>query len=220
MRRRVPVLGVVGLVAGLAIFIGAASAQEQTTASGETTAKSSQNEVSPQATANKTFSNANPILIPSGGQATPYPSEISVGGKFGKGRIQDVDLTLKNYSHTFPDDVDVLLVKGQTNRTVMSDVGGGAAVSNITLVLDDEAPSPLPDNTQIGGGSFRPTNFEVGDSFPAPAPSTPNPEAALSGFDGQKAKGIWKLYVVDDLAGFQGQFAGGWSLKIKVKQPR
>jgi hypothetical protein len=225
VRRRVTLLRVVALVAGLALFVGVAPAQEETPPPEGTIAKSSQSGVTAQARiVTKTFSNPNSISIPALGQATPYPSEISVGGKFGKGRIRDVNLTLKNFSHNFEQDVDVLLAKGQTNRTVMSDVDTLSLTTNVTLVLDDQAANPFPPNSVVlTGGTYNPTNL-VGndgatDTFPPPAP-TPSGASALSGFDGRKAKGTWNLYVVDDEGGSLGQFAGGWSLTMRARIPR
>src|SRR5215213_10835936 len=144
----------------------------------------------------KTFTNSGQILIRAdavlpgcttsvSGPATPYPSEKDVTFPSGS-HIRDVNLTLKNYTHTFPDDVDVLLKKGTHNRTVMSDVGSNEDVSNITLVLNDEATSALPNNVGLVDGSFKPRNVEDnpdgGDDFPDPAP-TQNNASALSGFD-------------------------------------
>ena len=171
----------------------------------------------------KTFSSNQPITIPSAGSsgtATPYPSERNVQG-FDQGIVRDVNLTLKNYSHTFPDDVDVLLSKKGKTRTVMSDVGGGLAANNFTIKLDDESPNGfLPDNSQLVAGSFRPTNAEGGDFFPAPTP-TPSAKSALSGFDGVNPNGTWKLRVVDDVPSVDGgQFAGGWSITIKARVQR
>jgi hypothetical protein len=164
----------------------------------------------------KTFSNAQQINIPSGGAAAPYPSERSVQG-FNQGTVLDVNLSLKNFSHTFPDDVDVLLAKKGTTRTVMSDVGGGSSVNNITLNLDDESLNGfLPDNGPLVGGKFKPTNAEGLDFFPDPTP-TPSAQSALSGFDGINPNGVWKVRVVDDLGGFSGAFAGGWSITIKAR---
>ena len=56
--------------------------------------------------------------------ANPYPSTITVSGL--GGAITDVRLRLTGLSHTFPDDVDILLSSpsGETLR-VMSDNGGG-----------------------------------------------------------------------------------------------
>jgi hypothetical protein len=168
----------------------------------------------------KTFSNAQQITIPDNGvsgTAVPYPSERSVQG-FNQGTVLDVNLSLKNFSHTFPDDVDVLLSKKGRTRTVMSDVGGGSAVNNITLNLDDESPNGfLPDNGPLVGGKFKPTNKEGLDTFPAPTPG-PSAQSALSGFDGINPNGVWKLRVVDDFPPVDGgAFAGGWSITIKAR---
>ena len=177
----------------------------------------------------KTFSNSALISIPDGavfssgsctgtdiGVAAPYPSEKSVSAFPSGSHIKDINLTLKNYSHhDFPDDVDVLLQKGTHKRTVLSDVGGTKDVSNITLVLNDEANSALPNLGQIVGGSFKPTNLEAGDHFPVPAPTQDN-RSALSGFDTLNPNGTWKLFVQDDATGDCGKFAGGWSIRIKA----
>jgi len=180
----------------------------------------------------KTFTNSGQILIRAdavlpectttvSGPATPYPSEKNVTFPSGS-HIRDVNLTLKNYTHTFPDDVDVLLKKGTHNRTVMSDVGSNEDVSNITLVLNDEATSALPDDVGLVGGSFKPRNVEDnpdgGDQFPAPAP-TQDTHSALSGFDTLNPNGTWKLFVQDDVFGDCGKFGGGWSLTIKAAVP-
>jgi hypothetical protein len=180
----------------------------------------------------KTFSNQGQILIPSGavpgsfsscatgvtiGAAAPYPSQKTASFPRGS-HIRDVNLVLKNYSHSFPDDVDVLLGHKGVNRTVMSDVGHSFDVNNIALKLDDEASTKLPDIAQIVAGSFKPTNFEAGDLFPAPAPTQDN-RSALSGFDGNNPRGTWNLFVQDDLSGDCGAFAGGWSITIKAAVP-
>ena len=180
----------------------------------------------------KTFSNSGQILIPEDavlpdctgsvlGPAAPYPSEKNVTFPSGS-HIRDVNLTLKNYTHTYPDDVDVLLKKGTHNRTVMSDVGDEFDVSNISLVLNDEASSTLPDGAQLAGGSYKPRNVEdnpdPGDEFPAPAPIQ-GTRSALSGFDTLNPNGTWKLFVQDDADDDCGKFGGGWSLTIKAAVP-
>ena len=102
-------------------------------------------------------------------------------------------------------------------RTVMSDVGGGFTINNITLKLDDEAANSLSGTTQLTAGAFKPTNLGVVvDPFPAPAP-TPSGAANLSGFDGKNPNGLWSLWVVDNQGGDVGQFAGGWSIRIKAR---
>jgi hypothetical protein len=166
----------------------------------------------------KTLSNSQQITIPTSGLAAPYPSELNARG-FKRGRILDVNLTLKNFSHTYPSDVDVMLSHRGVVRTVMSDVGGSFDVSNITLKLDDEARNLLPVGSQLDGGSFEPTNEGFVDSFPAPAP-TPTGRSDLAGFDGKNPNGTWSLWVTDDTSPDGGQFVGGWSITIKAKIKR
>src|SRR5205823_7554770 len=63
----------------------------------------------PARAATQTFTNPAAITIPSGpGAASPYPSTINVSGFTGS--VVKVTVTLNNISHTFPDDVDILLV--------------------------------------------------------------------------------------------------------------
>lgn len=169
----------------------------------------------------KTFSSAQTIAIPAGapsntiGAAAPYPSERNVRG-FKKGKIRDVNLTLKNYRHTWPHDVDVMLSHRGVNRTVMSDVGGNFDVNDITLKLDDEATNLMDEVSQLTAGRFKPTNNGADDAFPSPAPF-PSGLAKLSGFDGKNPNGPWSLWVVDDGPGDAGRFAGGWSITIKAR---
>ena len=178
------------------------------------------------------FVNLAPISIPgnppsqftaTSGPASPYPSEITVRG-FKKGSvITDVNLYLNHFSHNFPRDVDVLLVgpAGQ-NALVMSDVGSGSPVNDVTITLDDEAANPLDPFNAPTGGPFKPTDSDSpdqGDNFPSPAP-TPSANTALSAFDGTNPNGTWKLYVVDDGEISTGQLAEGWSLGIQAKAPK
>lgn len=182
-------------------------------------------------TVTKTFSSNAPITIDSFGVATPYPSERNSGG-FRQGKILDVNLTLKNLSHTFPDDASVLLEgPGGRDAVVMADVGGGlfGDLVNATLVLDDEASRPLPDESRITGGRFRPTrgtndptisgNNPRPTRYPVPAKAPPY-SGALGALDGANANGAWRLFVFDDSAAESGSIAGGWSVTIKAKVRR
>ena len=174
-------------------------------------------------TVTKTFSNPTAITINQAGSALPYPSALAAGG-MRRGKILDVNVTLNGYSHTFPDDVDVMLVgPGGQNLIIMSDVGETADTNNITLTLDDEAASFLPDGNGVVSGTFKPTDHDFNEfSFSDNFPSAPAPSGAfvLSTFDGTNPNGLWSLYVHDDLGPDGGQFAGGWSLQIKAKVRR
>jgi hypothetical protein len=168
----------------------------------------------------KPFSNADGISINSVGTAEPYPSQITVSGL--RGTITDVNLKLRGYSHSFPGDVDVLLVHEDDGRNaiVMSDAGGGDNVDLKTLVLDDQALNDLPQDGPITRGTFRPTDydnmFDVDDFF-ATAPDTSGSGSALSVFNGTNPNGTWSLYVVDDESVFGGQI-DGWTLVIKTQR--
>jgi large repetitive protein len=156
--------------------------------------------------------------------ANPYPSEITVSG-FNEGTIRDVNLKLRRYSHTWPDDVGVLLVGPQgQSALLMSDVGSSFAVSAIALTFDDEATDSLPDSAQISAGTFKPTQGTNGTDnegepvpaeFPLPAPTGPY-GSSLSVFDGTDPNGTWKLFVLDD-AGLDAGKIGAWKLRIKAE---
>ncbi|HKE57726.1 MAG TPA: S8 family serine peptidase [Pyrinomonadaceae bacterium] len=179
-----------------------------------------------------TFSNNTGIVIPASGTgattgapSNPFPSNITVAGLVNP--VTNVSVRLKNISHTFPDDVDVLLV-GPTGRKfiVISDAGDTNDWVGATLTLDDNATNPLNDTAANGTGTFRPGNFgTVQDPFPAPAPASPylspapgGTDTFASAFNGVDPNGIWSLYVVDDAATDTGQFAGGWDLIITTSQ--
>ena len=151
--------------------------------------------------------------------ATPYPSSINVAGL--SGTIAKLTLTLNGLNHTFPDDLDILLVGPQgQNLIVLSDVGGSTDAS-VSLTLDDSAATSLPDGGALVSGIFRPANVGSGDSFPAPAPSGPYNSTAPQGaatlssvFNGTNPNGTWRLYVADDEDLDIGSISSGWSLAI------
>lgn len=177
-------------------------------------------------TVTKTFSNTAPISIPGTGDegvANPYPSSIEVTG-FKQGKIQDINVRLNSFSHTFPDDVDILLVATQIsgiNSTIMSDVGGDTDAVNVNLVLDDQAATALPADGPLVSGTFQPTNIGGNDAFDPPAPA-PSGLTTLAFFNGKNPNGTWQLFIQDDGSPDTGTLAGGWALEItaqvKVKQ--
>src|SRR5207237_1667404 len=101
-------------------------------------------------------SNATLISIPSIGVGSLYPSKIAVAGL--ASNPSKVTVTLTGVSHTYPDDLDVLLVgPGGQKVLLMSDTGGGTDINNVTLTFDDAAASKLPDNSAIIPGAYQPT---------------------------------------------------------------
>jgi subtilisin-like proprotein convertase family protein len=156
----------------------------------------------------------NVVSIPDTGAAQPYPSDKLISGL--PGHVSKVSVTLNNFSHTSPDDVDIMLAAPNGRRIVlMSDVGGVTEVGGLNLTFDDDAANFLPDNAQIISGTYKPTDFETGDAFPAPAPQGATSGATLGAFFGSVPNGVWKLYVVDDSGNNLGSIAGNWSLNIQ-----
>ena len=148
------------------------------------------------------FSNGTDITIPGGapattsGNADPYPSSINVSGLLGL--VAKATVTVTNISHTWPDDIDILLSgpAGQTTL-LMSDTGGSTDITNVTLTFDDLGAA-LPDGGTIVSGTRRPTNFEAAvDTFPGPAPAPPF-GSTLGTFTGIDPNGTWSLWVRDD----------------------
>lgn len=156
--------------------------------------------------------NYTPISIPSSGAASPYPSVIPITGM--SGSIQKVTVLLRGLNHTFPDDLDILLVGPQGQKVMlMSDCGSGTDAVNADLTFDDAASAGLGDSTAVVTGTYKPTDFETGDTMAAPAPAGPY-GVLLSAFNGTDPNGNWSLYVVDDASGDLGNIAGGWTITI------
>jgi T5SS/PEP-CTERM-associated repeat protein len=151
------------------------------------------------------------ISIPDSGPATPYPSTITVAELIGV--ITGATVTLSNLSHTFPTDLDILLVSPAGQKVMlMSDAGGGGAIVGARLTFDDSAGTLLPEPAQILTGTYRPTNYAPGDAMPGPAPGPPY-STNLSSFHGSNANGVWSLYINDDTAGDGGSLVG-WSVQL------
>jgi Ca2+-binding RTX toxin-like protein len=171
------------------------------------------------------FSNNNDITIPAGapgtsaGSADPFPSSINVSGLLGT--VGKATVTLTNLTHTWPDDMDILL-SGPAGQTVMllSDVGGPNDVTNVTLTFDDLGP--IPDSQgQLTSGTYRPRNSSITsgiagdnatDAFAAPAPAPPF-GTTLGVFAGTDPNGTWSLWVDDDSATDIGALSG-WTLNL------
>lgn len=145
--------------------------------------------------------------------AFPYPSTITVACVAGS--ITHLSVTLSNFSHTFPGDVDCLLVGPHGQRVwLMSDAGYFTAVSGLNLTFDDNAPTAVPDADPLASDTYRPADYEPGDTLPVPAPGQPY-GTALAAFTGTDPNGTWSLYVYDDEILSSGVISGGWSLTIQ-----
>ncbi len=160
------------------------------------------------------YSNPTTITVPVRGAASPYPSTIVVSDFVDT--VTDVNVTLYDINHTWPSDLDILLIgPGGESVILMSDVGGTADVSNLTLALDDAAASSIP--YALPSGTYKPTNVDGGydDIFSDLAPSGPY-GTTLSVFNDIDPNGTWSLYVYDDCCFAAGSIAGGWSLEFNA----
>ncbi|HQL78410.1 MAG TPA: S8 family serine peptidase, partial [Verrucomicrobiota bacterium] len=166
------------------------------------------------ATNTSSSSHGTPITISAlDGSVLPYPSPITISAL--SGAISKITVTLNDLTHTWPDDLDVLLVGPQGQSVLLlSDAGGGNNMTNLTLVFDDAALAPLPDEEPLMSGAWKPTNFEEDSALPTPAPLDPF-GSALSVFNGASPNGTWQLFVADDYTSDDGGIlAGGWALTI------
>ncbi len=164
------------------------------------------------------FTNPAPINITNTG-STPYPSNLVVAGLPTTGvTVQSV--ILNGLSHTWSDDIDIVLQSPTgVNTILMSDVGGASIITNATYTFQDGAAAMGTGANPTG--TYRPTNL-VGtlgvepDNFPAPGPgSLPQPTPTLASFTGNM-NGTWKLFAVDDFAGDDGSISGGYTIRFNV----
>ncbi|MBL8228983.1 MAG: Ig-like domain repeat protein, partial [Bryobacterales bacterium] len=158
----------------------------------------------------------NPGSVTISPSSNPYPQKIFVSGL--SGTLSTVKVRLNGLTHSFPVDIDALLVAPDPMRKmqIMSDTG---ATGNI--ILDDAAANLLTAST-VAGGTFRPTDLSGAgnETFPAPAPggsySLPAPTGGAtlnSTFGGVNPNGAWTLYLVDDVPGAENaSMSGGYCL--------
>jgi subtilisin-like proprotein convertase family protein len=141
----------------------------------------------------------------------PYPTTQTVSG-LGTS-ITDVNVTLTGLYHTWPNDIDMLLVSpGGQSVLLMSDACGISSVSNLALTFDDAAPAALSSGSPCVTGTYRPANYEGVEVFSSPAPAS-GYSTTLSAFNGSNPNGTWSLYIIDDTIQDTGGIVG-WSLSI------
>lgn len=171
------------------------------------------------------FFNNSLITIPEAGASSPYPSTIDVAGV--PGNITEVSISLYGVTHTYPDDVDILLVSPAGQKfMVQSDAGGGGNINNRSYDFMDSAANFMQDEAGNPSGSYKPTNYDGAiDDFQHPAPdfpySIPGPagtDTFSSAFAGSNPNGTWSLFVVDSAGPDGGSINAGWALRI-VTEP-
>lgn len=163
------------------------------------------------------FINNDTLLIPGAGTFGPasiYPSTINVTGV--QGVVSDLNVSVTNITHTFSDDLDILLVAPNgLNVMLMAGAGGSTMLTDADFTFDDQAAEMMPNTLPpIMSGTYKPSNYEPLQGMPLPAPQGPY-GSLLSAFDGMNPNGIWKLYVADDGSGDSGSLKG-WSLQFNT----
>jgi subtilisin-like proprotein convertase family protein len=152
------------------------------------------------------------VTIVDDAAATPYPSELDAIAQ--PRVITDVNVKITNLDHTFPGDINLLLVSPSgTNVLLMSDICGGGDVLNVNLTFDDSAADNLSSGPCVSG-TYKPTQVTPQD-LPAPAPAQPY-GTTLSLFNGENPNGRWRLYALDDSSPDSGLF-DDWSLTITTE---
>jgi len=161
--------------------------------------------------------NATPIVIPIVGQASLYPSVITVTGAVGP--ITNAALTLNGLTHPYPADLDIFVVAPGGQRVALfSNVGGGHSLSNVDVTLSDWASFPLPLAYDTPSGTYQPTVYPrtVTNQFAIPRPFSTN----LSSLNGLSPNGTWSLFVLDVEAPDAGIISRGWTLALTTAMPR
>ncbi len=158
------------------------------------------------------------IVIPAAGSwwgaSNPYPATIAVSGRTGV--ITDLNVSLISLSHTWPDDLEVLLVSPRgTTALLMSDACGSFDFVGANLTFDDSVPMILAGAGPCYSGTYRLSAYDF-TSFSAPAPAGPY-GSSLSVFNGEDPNGTWSLYIYDDAAADSG--STGWRLDISSAAP-
>lgn len=156
------------------------------------------------------------IAVPAGaptssGPGTPYPSTHEESGW--TGTITDLNVRLDGVSHSYPDDLDLVLVGPDgTNVMLVSDACLSTDLNQVDFRVDDAAAAVFPDGAACFSGTFTPSDYGVPEDLPAPAPVGPY-GTTLSAFNGKSPNGQWKLYAADD-SGPDAGFITGWRLEI------
>jgi uncharacterized repeat protein (TIGR01451 family) len=158
-----------------------------------------------------------------------YPSLISVAGN--PGLITKASVTLSNFGHSFPSDVDVVLeAPNGSNSILMSHCGGGFTVTNLDFTFDPTALVSLPLNSILTSGTYLPTTnsrlmnelppVPANENVPVSPPQSPYPYAAnLNVFQGASPNGNWSLWALCDDFGDAGIISNGWVLTLSTGVP-
>lgn len=153
------------------------------------------------------------MLIPDRGPAVPYPATIPISGL--TGLVNRVAVSLNGLSHTFPNDLSIMLVSPTDFGVILMSSAASGAINGVNLAFAPEAAFNLPTSGTITNGLYRPTSPSLAVALPPPAPGVFDRSTNLLSFNGANPNGAWRLFVVDQLALDEGSLRG-WSLRIET----
>ncbi len=139
------------------------------------------------------------ISLPDLAFGSPSPSTVTVSGL--SGRVQNMTLLLSSLTHSYPDDLGLLL-QGPDNLEMQVFNGGpGGIHTGVNLTLDGNAALYTPYSGSIPSGSVcKPFDQYQEDRFMTMTPPNARLEETaltLGEFNGVPANGSWKLFSQD-----------------------
>jgi subtilisin-like proprotein convertase family protein len=133
------------------------------------------------------------------GGAANYPITFDLTTAADAARVSFVDLRL-HLNHTLPDNLRMLLESPSgTPVLLMANAGGSSDLvpGSLLRFVQNAVAGPVPNNGPIDGTTYQPgggyETFALG--FPAPQPPY---RATFDAFDGEPARGTWRLWIYDD----------------------
>ncbi len=139
-------------------------------------------------------------------------SSATVSG-VGTGAL-DISVLVNGLTHTWPDDLDFVLVSPTGKGLIlMSDAGGSTDVSGLSVGFSDSGSGPAPDSTVLGSGPYTASNYGTGDTWYTTGTTLLSftEVSNFAGFLGDNADGSWTLWVRDDAGGDIGSISD-WSI--------
>jgi hypothetical protein len=133
--------------------------------------------------------------------------------------LSRVEVTLHNLRHSYPADLDILLVSPSGAKIMlMSDAGGSTGVTNATLIFHPnwQVSTSPPENSAIPShmeSHYRVRNFGEQEAQLPGAPTGPYSDD-LDAVYGTDPNGVWSLYIYDDKTGQSGVLQDSWGVKF------
>ena len=126
------------------------------------------------------------------------------------GILTNITVSVYGFFHTFPSDVDMVLVSPNGKAIkLMSDVlQDSVTISNVSLTFSDSADGFLPRSVSFASGTYRPTDYTDDDLGEAAGGTN------LAGLYGSGVNGTWSLRIVDDATHDTGRIDDGWSMTM------